>query len=142
MYNPILCMNVPDSVKTKDAMFNVVYKTDSGTMQALLKAENEKEAENKVRVREGNKFKSLIGVKKMGDSAIDKAIRNCDESYPELTISNAKVGNKYAWPGGWIKLTKVWKMTEKEMKENDLIYPWRFEGISDKGRKEGAALTH
>lgn len=77
MYDPILCMNVPYSVKTKDAMFNVVYKTDSGTMQALLKAENEKEAENKVRVREGNKFKSLIGVKKMGDSAIDKAIRNC-----------------------------------------------------------------
>ena len=77
-YDPILCMMVDDSVKTKDAMFNVVYKTDSGTMQALLKAENEKEAENKVRAREGNKFKSLIGVRKMTDSIIDNAIRNCD----------------------------------------------------------------
>lgn len=79
-YDPIMCMNVPDSVKTKDAMFNVVYKTDSGTMQALLKAENEKEAESKVRAKEGDKFKSLIGVKKMSDSnTLDKAIRNCDE---------------------------------------------------------------
>ncbi len=85
--------------------------------------------------------------KSMLDSnTLDKAIRNCDEekkeSYPELTISNAKVGNKYAYPGGWIKLTKVWKMSEKEMKEKDLIYPWRWEGISNKGYKEGAALTH
>ena len=88
-YDPIMCMNVPDSVKTKDAMFNVVYKTDSGTMQALLKAENEKEAENKVRIKEGNKFKSLIGVKKMGDSVLDKAIRNCDYAYGMAEIKDA-----------------------------------------------------
>lgn len=88
MYDPIMCMNVPDSVKTKDAMFNVVYKTDSGTMQALLKAENEKEAENKVRIKEGNKFKSLIGVKKMGDSILDKAIMNCDYTYGTAEIKD------------------------------------------------------
>lgn len=97
-YDPIMCMMVDNSVKTKDS------------------------------------------------NTLDKAIKNCDEenkeSYPELTISNAKVGNKYSYPGGWIKLTKVWKMSEKEMKEKGLNYPWRWEGISNKGYKEGAALTH
>jgi len=84
MYDPILCMNVPDTVKSKDTRaidtsFNVVYKSNSGTMQALVMAANEKEAEQKVRRREGSKFVSLIGVKKMSDSkTIDKAIRNCD----------------------------------------------------------------
>nr|DAJ94288.1 MAG TPA: hypothetical protein [Caudoviricetes sp.] len=84
MYDSILCMNVPDTVKSKDARtvdasFNVVYKSNSGTMQALVMAANEKEAEQKVRSREGNKFVSLIGVRKMSDSkTIDKAIRNCD----------------------------------------------------------------
>lgn len=84
MYDPILCMNVPDTVKSKDTRaidtsFNVVYKSNSGTMQALVMAANEKEAEQKVRSREGSKFVSLIGVKKMSDSkTIDKAIRNCD----------------------------------------------------------------
>lgn len=83
-YDPILCMNVSDSMKAKDARtvdasFNVVYKSDSGTMQALVMAANEKEAEQKVRSREGNKFVSLIGVKKMSDNkSLDKAIRNCD----------------------------------------------------------------
>ena len=86
-YDPILCMNVPDSVKsndkkTVDASFNVVYKSNTGTMQALVMAANEKEAEQKVRSREGSKFVSLIGVRKMSDSnTLDKAIKNCDEEY-------------------------------------------------------------
>lgn len=83
-YDPIMCMMVNDSVKSKDskandASFNVVYKSVSGTMQALVMAGSEKEAEEKVRNREGTKFISLIGVKKMSDErTIDKAIRNCD----------------------------------------------------------------
>lgn len=86
-YDPIMCMMVDDSVKsndkkTVDASFNVVYKSNTGTMQALVMAESEKEAEQKVRSREGSKFVSLIGVKKMSDSnTLDKAIKNCDEEY-------------------------------------------------------------
>ena len=86
-YDPIMCMMVNDSVKsndkkTVDASFNVVYKSNTGTMQALVMAESEKEAEQKVRSREGSKFVSLIGVKKMSDSnTLDKAIKNCDEEY-------------------------------------------------------------
>lgn len=86
-YDPIMCMMVDDTVKsndkkTVDASFNVVYKSNTGTMQALVMAESEKEAEQKVRSREGSKFVSLIGVKKMSDSnTLDKAIKNCDEEY-------------------------------------------------------------
>lgn len=110
MYDPILCMNVPDTVKSKDTRaidtsFNVVYKSNSGTMQALVMAANEKEAEQKVRSREGSKFVSLIGVKKMSDSKIiDKAIRNCDdlksdkekalEEYKEAKADYGKVAGK------------------------------------------------
>lgn len=84
-YDPIMCMMVNDSVKsndnkTVDSSFNVVYKSSTGTMQALVMAANEKEAEQKVRSREGSKFVSLIGVKKMSDSnTLDRAIRNCDD---------------------------------------------------------------
>lgn len=86
-YDPIMCMMVDDTVKsndkkTVDASFNVVYKSNTGTMQALVMAESEKEAEQKVRSREGSKFVSLIGVKKMSDSnTLDKAIKNCDGEY-------------------------------------------------------------
>ena len=86
-YDPIMCMMVDDTVKsndkkTVDAYFNVVYKSNTGTMQALVIAESEKEAEQKVRSREGSKFVSLIGIKKMSDSnTLDKAIKNCDEEY-------------------------------------------------------------
>lgn len=86
-YDPIICMMVDDTIKsndkkTVDASFNVVYKSNTGTMQALVMAESEKEAEQKVRSREGSKFVSLIGVKKMSDSnTLDKAIKNCDEEY-------------------------------------------------------------
>ena len=84
-YDPIMCMMVNDSVKsndnkTVDSSFNVVYKSSTGTMQALVMAANEKEAEQKVRSCEGSKFVSLIGVKKMSDSnTLDRAIRNCDD---------------------------------------------------------------
>lgn len=94
MYDPILCMNVHDSVKsndknTVDASFNVVYKSSTGTMQALVMAANEKEAEQKVRSREGSKFVSLIGVRKMSDSnTLDKAIRNCDYAYGTAEIKD------------------------------------------------------
>ena len=86
-YDPIICMMVDDTIKsndkkTVDASFNVVYKSNTGTMQALVMAESEKEGEQKVRSREGSKFVSLIGVKKMSDSnTLDKAIKNCDEEY-------------------------------------------------------------
>ena len=93
-YDPIMCMMVDDSVKsndkkTVDASFNVVYKSNTGTMQALVMAESEKEAEQKVRSREGSKFVSLIGVKKMSDSnTLDKAIKMCDYAYGTAEIKD------------------------------------------------------
>ena len=93
-YDPIMCMMVNDSVKsndkkTVDASFNVVYKSNTGTMQALVMAESEKEAEQKVRSREGSKFVSLIGVKKMSDSnTLDKAIKMCDYAYGTAEIKD------------------------------------------------------
>lgn len=99
-YDPIMCMMVDDTVKsndkkTVDASFNVVYKSNTGTMQVLVMAESEKEAEQKVRSREGSKFVSLIGVKKMSDSnTLDKAIKNCDVNKEEgFKIYNATVRN-------------------------------------------------
>ena len=93
-YDPIMCMMVDDSVKsndkkTVDASFNVVYKSNTGTMQVLVMAESEKEAEQKVRSREGSKFVSLIGVKKMSDSnTLDKAIKMCDYAYGAAEIKD------------------------------------------------------
>lgn len=93
-YDPIMCMMVNDSAKsndkkTVDASFNVVYKSSAGTMQALVMAANEKEAEQKIRSREGSKFVSLIGVKKMSDSkTIDKAIKMCDYAYGTAEIKD------------------------------------------------------
>ena len=93
-YDPIMCMMVDDSVKsndkkTVDASFNVVYKSNTGTMQVLVMAESEKEAEQKVRSREGSKFVSLIGVKKMSDSnTLDKAIKMCDYAYGTAEIKD------------------------------------------------------
>lgn len=93
-YDPIMCMMVPDTVKsndkkTVDASFNVVYKSNTGTMQVLVMAESEKEAEQKVRSREGSKFVSLIGVKKMSDSnTLDKAIKMCDYAYGTAEIKD------------------------------------------------------
>ena len=93
-YDPIMCMMVDDTVKsndkkTVDASFNVVYKSNTGTMQVLVMAESEKEAEQKVRSREGSKFVSLIGVKKMSDSnTLDKAIKMCDYAYGTAEIKD------------------------------------------------------
>lgn len=156
-YDPIMCMMVDDSAKTKDEEYKmkvtsyVINKGQSGEYYGLKNKET-----NQVLYSAPNNWKSREGAKRWAEnkgmiyvedsSTIDKAIRNCDEekkeNYPELTISNARVGSKYAYTGGWIKLTKVWKMSEKEMKEKGLNYPWRFEGITNNGYKEGAALTH
>lgn len=156
-YDPILCMNVPDRNKAKDEGLKVtsyvINKGQSGEYYGLKNKETNQvlySAPNNWKSREGAKRwaekKGMTYVEDSDVKSIDKAIKNCDEekkeSYPELTISNAKIGNKYSYPGGWIKLTKVWKMSEKEMKEKGLNYPWRWEGISNKGYKEGAALTH
>lgn len=108
-YDPIMCMMVNDTVKSndskvKDASFNVVYKSVSGTMQALVMAGSEKEAEEKVRNREGTKFISLIGVKKMSDErTIDKAIKSCDDlnSDKEKALEEYKEAEKK-----WRKITE------------------------------------
>ena len=104
-YDPIMCMMVDDTVKIKDkktidASFNVVYKSNTGTMQALVMAASEKEAEQKVRSREGSKFVSLIGVKKMSDSnTLDNAIKNCDANWAEAYKEMENVMNKFSMQG-------------------------------------------
>lgn len=84
-YNPIMCMNVPDSVKTKDTVSNVKvgnkYKIN-GKEYKVIRANI---SQNIVSLLSDNferldmKFDEFM--KKANDSAnksIDKAIKNCD----------------------------------------------------------------
>ena len=59
---------------------------------------------------------------------------------PALTKANAHAGTLYAWPGGWIKLTRVYRLTEQEANENALLYLDRFEGIDRNGYTQGGAF--
>ena len=59
---------------------------------------------------------------------------------PVLAKANAHVGTLYAWTGGWIKLTRVYRLTEQEANENALLCLDRFEGIDRNGYKLCGAL--
>ena len=90
MYDPILCMNVPYSVKTKDAEYKmevttyVINEGQSGQYYGLKNKKN-----NQVLHSAPNNWKTKSGAKKWAESKgfvfvedskiIDKAIRNCDE---------------------------------------------------------------
>lgn len=59
---------------------------------------------------------------------------------PALTKQNAHKGRAYAWPGGWLKLTRVYRLTEQEANDNALLYLDRWEGIDHNGEIHGAAF--
>ena len=59
---------------------------------------------------------------------------------PTLTKENAKEGKYYATCGSWLKLTRVYRITEAEANQNALYYLDRFEGITRDGETISAAL--
>lgn len=60
---------------------------------------------------------------------------------PALTKKSAAVGHAYAWPGGWVKLTRIYRLTEQEANDNALLYLDRWEGIDHNGMTHGAAFS-
>ena len=59
---------------------------------------------------------------------------------PALTKQSAHVGRAYAWPGGWLRLTRVYRLTEQEANDNALLYLDRWEGSDHNGMIHGAAF--
>lgn len=62
------------------------------------------------------------------------------EKLQPLTKENAKVGCYYAFCGSWLKLTRVYRITDDESNQNRLCYLDRFEGITRDGQTIGGAL--
>lgn len=104
-YDPIMCMMVDDSVKTKDAMF-VQLKFGSGRTEGAKLEENEyreyaeallkKYGEKRVTLSKQGKV--IVTYTNPNDSkTIDHAIRSCDISMYERIYQEAKaaVGGKY-----------------------------------------------
>ena len=89
-YDPIMCMNVPDGVRTKDEEYKmkvtsyVINKGQSGEYYGLKNKET-----NQVLYSAPNNWKSREGAKRWAEkkgmiyvedsNTIDKAIRNCDD---------------------------------------------------------------
>ena len=62
------------------------------------------------------------------------------DKLPALTKQTAHEGQTYAWPGGWLKLTRVYRLTEQEANDSALLYLDRWEGIDHNGTIHGAAF--
>ena len=69
-------------------------------------------------------------------------LRGCTagDLLPALNVETAHAGNFYAYPGGWVLLTRVYRLTEQEAAENALLFLDRWEGIDQAGRTVGAAF--
>ena len=59
---------------------------------------------------------------------------------PALSKQTAHTGNFYAWPGGWLKLTRIYRLTEQEANDRALLYLDHWEGIDHNGMTHGAAF--
>lgn len=59
---------------------------------------------------------------------------------PILTKENAKRGKVYAFSGGWIRLTSVYRITEQEANEKSLLFLDRYEGVDRNGMTHSGAL--
>nr|DAI48781.1 MAG TPA: hypothetical protein [Caudoviricetes sp.] len=70
-------------------------------------------------------------------------LRGCTvgDLLPALSIETAHAGNFYAYPGGWVLLSRVYRLTEQEAAENALLFLDRWEGIDQAGRTVGAAFS-
>ena len=100
-YDPIMCMMVPDTVKTKDAMF-VQLRFSSGRTEGAKLEESEyreyaeallnKYGEKMVTIsKNGKAIATYMNRSKLfkDSNTLDKAIRNCDrDPYEYETIKN------------------------------------------------------
>ena len=70
-------------------------------------------------------------------------LRGCTvaDLLPALSAETAHAGNFYAYPGGWVLLSRVYRLAEQQAAENALLYLDRWEGIDHAGRTVGAAFT-
>ena len=83
-YDPIMCMMVDDSVKTKDAEFQMFGPEFH---HPIIKANSKEEAIKKAKEIYGWGGK-VEAVKVSDEKTIDKAIRNCDYAYGTAEIKD------------------------------------------------------
>ena len=109
-YDPILCMNVPDGVRTKDEDYKmkvtsyVINKGQSGEYYGLKNKET-----NQVLYSAPNNWKSREGAKRWAEkkgmiyvedsNTIDKAIKLCDYAYGTAEIKDVN-GKWVVFHGG------------------------------------------
>lgn len=109
-YDPIMCMMVDDSVKTKDAEYKmkvtsyVINKGQSGEYYGLKNKET-----NQVLYSAPNNWKSREGAKRWAEkkgmiyvedsNTLDKAIKSCDANWTEAYKEMENVMNKFSIQG-------------------------------------------
>lgn len=72
--------------------------------------------------------------------AYQKARRKMLDDLPVLSYKNAYPGRFYAFPGGWMRLMRTYRLTEAEANEHSLLYLNRWEGIDHKGEHHNGAF--
>ena len=109
-YDPILCMNVPDSKKAKDDGLKVtsyvINKGQSGEYYGLKNKETNQvlySAPNNWKSREGAKRwaekKGMTYVEDSDEKSLDKAIRSCDEEQVGM-VKRSGYGIELHYQGG------------------------------------------
>lgn len=109
-YDPIMCMMVDDSVKTKDAEYKmkvtsyVINEGQSGEYYGLKNKET-----NQVLYSAPNNWKSREGAKRWAEkkgmiyvedsNTLDKAIKSCDANWTEAYKEMENVMNKFSIQG-------------------------------------------
>lgn len=109
-YDPIMCMMVDDTAKTKDEEYKmkvtsyVINKGQSGEYYGLKNKET-----NQVLYSAPNNWKSREGAKRWAEkkgmiyvedsNTLDKAIRNCDANWAEAYKEMENVMNKFSMQG-------------------------------------------
>ena len=68
-------------------------------------------------------------------------VRRASEPLPELSKETAEVGKRYAYPGGWVQLSRVYRLSEQEANERCTLYLDRWSGYDHNGRDVGGAFT-
>ena len=109
-YDPIMCMMVDDTVKTKDEEYKmkvtsyVINKGQSGEYYGLKNKET-----NQVLYSAPNNWKSREGAKRWAEkkgmiyvedsNTLDKAIKSCDANWTEAYKEMENVMNKFSMQG-------------------------------------------
>lgn len=86
-YDPIMCMMVPDAVKTKDAEFQM-YGPEFH--HPIIKASSKEEAIKKAKEIYGWGGK-VEAVKVSDEKSLDKAIRNCDSRVSTRNVVTSNI---------------------------------------------------